>query len=110
MKTRTKTIFTVCFAMVIFKSISASVEISSQVELDSDENEVTLSNSALDETVNLNRSANPSESVLRTSKQPLFSWRRRSELVKSSEPRIYTSHVSDGLVRSRTFINMFDFI
>lgn len=97
MKARTRISLVACLVIVIFKNVGADIEISSQVDLDSDENEETK-NLALDKTRKLNSPANPSESVLHTSKQPVPISHRRSELVKSNESRrsrIYTSHVSD---------------
>lgn len=84
---RTRTILVACLAIATFDGFSASVEVSSKIELDSDERADISSNLALD-TTDLTESTSPSESVLRTqSKQQAYSRRRGSELVKTREPR-----------------------
>lgn len=98
MKARKAAILAVCFAIVTFQSPTAGVEVSSKVDLDSDENEDTSSNMALGAIEeDSSKSAYTSESVSRTSKQPEAGWRRESEFVKLREPkkrRIHTA-VSD---------------
>ncbi|XP_012231327.2 uncharacterized protein [Linepithema humile] len=96
MKAQTRTIFAVCFVIATFKHFGTSVEVSSKIDFDSDENEETLNSTSFD--INLNKSANPSESGLRASKLPTMPLRRGSELIKSSEPRkrrIHPSHNHD---------------
>lgn len=98
MKMRTRTILVACFAILTFNNIdTASVEVSSKVDFDSDENKETLSNTTFVTIVKLNDSADPSESISRASEPSRTSWRHRSELVKSNEPRkrrICSSQVS----------------
>ncbi|XP_029161906.1 uncharacterized protein LOC114933464 [Nylanderia fulva] len=108
MKTRTRTILVACFAIVTFNNFgTASVKVSSKVDLDSDQNEETLSNETFDTIANLNNeSTEPLELILRTFKPSTINWRRRSELVKSSEPRkrrIYFSQ--DDLAKRPKVIN-----
>lgn len=99
MKTRTRTIFVACFAIVMFNNFgTASVKVSSKVDLVSDENEEILSNETFYTIENLNESTDPLKSISRASKPSTISWRRGSGLVKSSEPRkrrIYLSQVSN---------------
>ncbi|XP_011145606.2 uncharacterized protein LOC105186826 [Harpegnathos saltator] len=90
MKTQTGTILVACLAIAAFKSPAASVEVSSKVDLDSDENEDTSSNMAFDAIEDPNKSA----SLSRMSEQPTADWHRGSELVKPRETRkrrIYTA-------------------
>lgn len=88
MKMRTRTILAACFAIVTFNKFgTASVKVSSKVDLDSDENEETLSNATFDTVANPNESADPLESISRAFKPSIISWHHGSELVKSNEPR-----------------------
>lgn len=107
MKTRTRTILIACFAIVSFNNFgTASIKVSPKVDLDSDQNEETLSNETFDTIANLNESTDPLELILRTSKPSTISWSHRSELVKSSEPRkrrIYFSQVSNRCYKEMIF-------
>ncbi|XP_032662638.1 uncharacterized protein LOC116840252 [Odontomachus brunneus] len=92
MKAQTGTILVACLAIVTFNDVVAGVEVSSKVELDSDENEDTLSNTASD--ADPSESAYTSESISSVSKLPAVGWRRESELVKprgTRKRRIYTA-------------------
>ncbi|EFN80485.1 hypothetical protein EAI_08389 [Harpegnathos saltator] len=85
MKTQTGTILVACLAIAAFKSPAASVEVSSKVDLDSDENEDTSSNMAFDAIEDPNKSA----SLSRMSEQPTADWHRGSELdASSSQPKV----------------------
>lgn len=103
MKAQTEgTILFACFAIATLTShLVAGVEVSSQVDLDSDENEDTPSNIALDATEDPSKCVSTLESVSRASTQPIAGWRRDSELVRSREPRkrrIYTARVSEATI------------
>lgn len=98
MKMQTTIILAGCFAIMMFNNFGTSVEVSSKIDFDSNENEEASDNSTFDTIVNSKKSASSSESILRASKPSTFSWHRGSELVKASEPRkrrIYPSHVSN---------------
>lgn len=106
MKSHTSAILVACFAIAVSSDFGMSVEVSSMVDLDSDESEETLNSTTLDTIVDQNKSADPLlESVLRASKLAVIGRRRGSELVKASEPRkrrIYPSHVSSGSYKEIT--------
>lgn len=109
MKMRTRTVLAACFAIVTFNKFgTASVKVSSKVDLDSDENEETLSNATFDTVANPNESADPLESISRAFKPSIISWHHGSELVKSNEPRkrrIYFSQVSNRCYKKNYFAN-----
>ncbi|EFN69134.1 hypothetical protein EAG_14392 [Camponotus floridanus] len=88
MKMRARTILVACFAILTFNNIDTeSVEVSSKVDFDSDENKETLSNATFVTIVKLNDSADLSKSISRASEPSRASWRHKSGLVKSNEPR-----------------------
>ncbi|XP_036146071.1 uncharacterized protein LOC105836564 isoform X2 [Monomorium pharaonis] len=71
----------------MLNNFGTSVEVSSKIDLDSNENEETLGNSTFVTIVNPKKSASLPESILRASKPVTFVWHRGSELVKANEPR-----------------------
>lgn len=101
MKMRTRTILVACFAILTFNNIAGSVEVSSKVDFDSDENKETLSNATFVTIVKLNDSADPSESISRASEPSRASWRHRSGIVKSNEPR--KRRICSSLVSNRCY-------
>ncbi|EZA61282.1 hypothetical protein DMN91_012922 [Ooceraea biroi] len=106
MKSQTSTILVACLAIVMSNNFGMGVEVSSMVDLDSDESEETLSNATLDTIVDQDESTGPLESVLRTPKPVVIGGRRGSGLVKASEPRkrrIYSWH--DATVKQPKIIN-----
>ncbi|XP_014481884.1 PREDICTED: uncharacterized protein LOC106748153 [Dinoponera quadriceps] len=81
MKVPAGTILVACFAIAALEDPAAGLEVSSKVDLDSDENRDTLSNTASD------AYEDPSESEYTSVsrafiKQPAAAWRREGELVK----------------------------
>jgi len=98
MKMQTRIIFTACFVIMIFNNFGMGVEVSSNIDLNSNENEETLGNPILDIITNSEKSASPPESTLHATKPSTFVWRHGSEFVKTNEQRkrrIYPSHVSN---------------
>jgi len=98
MKMQTRIIFAACFVIMIFNNFGTGVEVSSNIDLDSNENEETLGNPILDIITNSEKSASPPESILHAPKPSTFVWRHGSEFVKANEQRkrrIYPSHVSN---------------
>lgn len=96
MKMQTRIILTSCCVMVMFNNFGTSVEVSSKIDLDSNENEEALGDSTFDTIVNSKKFANPPESILRAPKPSTFIRRHGSGLIKASETRkrrIYPSHV-----------------
>lgn len=100
MRSQTSTILIVCFAIVMPNNFGMSVEVSSMVDLDSDESEETPGSTTLGiiiSPMDQGEAADPSESVLRAPTSIVIGRRRGSGLVKATEPRkrrIYPSHVS----------------
>ncbi|XP_011639845.1 uncharacterized protein LOC105428934 [Pogonomyrmex barbatus] len=92
MKMLAKIILSGYFAIVTFNNFSIGVKVSSNVDLDSNEETIALDNTTFDTIVNLKKSANPPESILHASKSTFW---HGSELIRASEPRkrkIYPSH------------------
>ncbi|XP_011707344.1 PREDICTED: uncharacterized protein LOC105462443 [Wasmannia auropunctata] len=105
MKMQTRVILAGCFVIVMFNDFGTSVEVSSKIDLDSNENEEKLGNSTFGTVINSKKSASPPESVLRAPKPSTFIW-RNGELIKASEPRkrrIYPSH--DNSAKQPKIIN-----
>ncbi|KYN19616.1 hypothetical protein ALC57_08092 [Trachymyrmex cornetzi] len=92
MKMQTRIILTGCFVIMIFNNFGTSVKVSSKVDLDSNENEETLDNPTFT-ILNLKKSANSPESILRASNPSTLIWRQGNEFVKEPRKRrIYTLH------------------
>jgi len=92
MKSRTSGILVACFAIAV-ANFGMSVEVSSMVDLDSDESAETSGTAIADQS----ESADPSIPVSHVSRSAVIGRRRASELVKATEPRkrrIYSPRVS----------------
>lgn len=101
MKMQTRIILIGCFVIMIFNNFGTSVKVSSKVDLDSNENEETLDNPTFT-ILNLKKSANSPESILRASNPSTLIWHQGNEFVKESRKRkIYTLHVSNRCYKKK---------
>lgn len=100
MKARAWIILVAYLAILTSQDRVAGVEVSSKVELDSDENEDTSSNVSFDTIENSGKSA--SESASSTFKQT--GWSRRSELIRPRETR--KRRISTARVSNTSYMSM----
>ena len=103
MKMQTRIILIGCFVIMIFNNFGTSVKVSSKVNLDSNENEETLDPTFT--ILNLKKSANSPESILRASNPSTLIWHQGNEFVREPRKRrIYTLHVSNRRYKKINYV------